>query len=1265
MKKNIFKILLISLLCICFVSNINASLSCDTRIDYQGIKPGGFDVKVYYCNFEPTGDMAPVATAASYSDADAKKDSYTYSQMASTSSKVGGGAPVPLCNYKGNGYEISESSTCTATKTVVFSYDQTIKGTCTCKEGVYTQTPTPKKMKAELEPGGCDGTLVCTQDTTIKHYKCPDGYTGSSDTTDSGEECTKSIPFSETVTEDTAKTQDDLVSDCNSDEGVSNCTCTAPVFTLKCPEFKCTRRSKVNGACYEQFKIKNGPTAYCINPSEHFPTETGNNYQYDYRFDVQKCSSSHSTVDCGYANIMIEGAYYNKKYPSKAISDNSISLALRLWGAHSRTSGFGNVGLANTESNCSSLMIYHTDMPNVYKTTIGYITSAYFDAVSGYIAGNDNTVKNLLDNSDSPIGGGFKYKDSEGVEHTYITCDRIGLVCGSSPKDRVYKAAFALYFNTVLGNSDMLYHLQEIFGGPTDTTPEGATLLEEVVSEGEEVRTYSWIEVEFEGGTSIDIIGRDVIVDCDKVENDPTYEYYKTKVDGAKILPFCQVKVTLVDIDGNPISESKIKECNLKNFNCYSKKFRFALCDFVQETNTTPSIVVHYTKTQKSYSVRKYTVCGSTTGYQTMFAFYNNSETSRFSKPDPGKTTFTILPSCRLTPETCTDLDIRKSEGKCENSKADETSYNDTFVSYVKDPPLNCILNARANSVEYDYSDEFGVNKEACRIFCSDSVEYIMADKIRVKSGRTVKFDIEIQATKMRQSNKLFTSVIRERRSCISKIYVGNNKYDGGYDWEKLYGITNTEILNILKKPNIENLTDLLRILEVKSASENNRKENIDKLLFDLYNCNLYSKNDILRNVKVSNAEKVKFVSEEIYRSYSVDNNFGLSDCSIFDRNGNYYNDCVKMGGTTFEGGAELANSNAQGNVVLTGKKVGEAPGVSMSAYATKDKNKDDDNTIRFSVSKVKYCDNTDCVKYDKYSSNPDNYNIYNGGKFKTASSTRSYDGKTIPNNEFAMFEITTDFGFYNNDKYQVYPDSGYVKDVTSGGTLPGLLSIDSHSYPSSKNAYNACSIKGVRDSHGKVDDSFNRCEVTYNLDYIHTYKRNYKSNNFLNAINEMNQFTCYIDFEPPQTCPTDDCKGDNGLKDNTLYRNIDTTKMFNDYPEEDSNWATQEGLIATANIEASSDLLKQTDEYLEYSITLSPNQIRAIKSDINRTNENGVNAYMNEGVYGCSIEDNTYRNCKSYFLDELRKGSAEGGSAYGTIDPEYSFGVSKHNSGD
>ena len=119
---------------------------------------------------------------------------------------------------------------------------------------------------------------------------------------------------------------------------------------------------------------------------------------------------------------------------------------------------------------------------------------------------------------------------------------------------------------------------------------------------------------------------------------------------------------------------------------------------------------------------------------------------------------------------------------------------------------------------------------------------------------------------------------------------------------------------------------------------------------------------------------------------------------------------------------------------------------------------------------------------------------------------------------------------------------------------------------------------------------------------------------------------------------------------------------MFPSHVAVPDNWATEEGVKAREQIESTADLLRTSDELLEYSITLSPDQIKEIR-EYNKTH----GGYANEKIYSCDPTDETatYRNCTSEFLDILRGKSAQYGDSteFGTFNQPYTTGVSNYNS--
>lgn len=58
---------------------------------------------------------------------------------------------------------------------------------------------------------------------------------------------------------------------------------------------------------------------------------------------------------------------------------------------------------------------------------------------------------------------------------------------------------------------------------------------------------------------------------------------------------------------------------------------------------------------------------------------------------------------------------------------------------------MNCIMNACNVSQrnQYDFSKEYGVNTEVCRVFCREEVEFYLANKTRVYAGMQFKYKID------------------------------------------------------------------------------------------------------------------------------------------------------------------------------------------------------------------------------------------------------------------------------------------------------------------------------------------------------------------------------------------------------------------------------------------------------------------------------------------------------------------------------------------
>ena len=101
-------------------------------------------------------------------------------------------------------------------------------------------------------------------------------------------------------------------------------------------------------------------------------------------------------------------------------------------------------------------------------------------------------------------------------------------------------------------------------------------------------------------------------------------------------------------------------------------------------------------------------------------------------------------------------------------------------------------------------------------------------------------------------------------------------------------------------------------------------------------------------------------------------------------------------------------------------------------------------------------------------------------------------------------------------------------------------------------------------------------------------------------------------------------------------------------------NWDTPEATRIQSQIEASSRLYFTDDEYLDYSVTLTPENIKKIKKynkDNNTRSLFSTKGYTNNTLYACSNPDENdglLLNCKSTFVNSIKNG--EFGFKFNTV---------------
>ncbi len=1005
------------------------------------------------------------------------------------------------------------------------------------------------------------------------------------------------------------------ISECKTANSVSSCTCNASdiAYAFYCPVYTCTKEDKEVELCTPVFQTPTGGTVYCVNPGQEFSSGYSTTAEYipDSDFSVKNCETSYSTVDCGYANILIEGAKYE-------IPDKTIEFAMRLWGVHTQQAGFDTIGISNrTGTNCGTATYFM--LSNGYSG----------DLINPYVETYKEFAKVILDK--------VRYKDeiipTGDLSVFEITCDKnkLGVACGTG--DQEYKVALALLANTVLGNNKMQEHLRDLFDGEISEEVETAELMtSEDGTQYVQVTFEELREVTHNSNLKIDCTKLDEMVSSGKI----------TAEQKEQIEPFCRVEISLVDGRGRelPGYGPAYPDYCIKNY-CRRKLENFAICDLDESITTPIKIVVTYEKSPSSKSVTKYVSCSNPLNNQILFGFdadLTDTETHPSTDPteerEPYSETFEIRNyKCA---GFCDDYSIREdSKDNCDDNAS---NYNRTYDSSFKDPSLKCILNmgSAAYKNSYNYSDEFEVGNRFCRIYCSDEVVFHMADKIKETSGKRFYYDIERSVRNDKNIRYLFTNIVEEKRNCVSEIYYDVNKFSDSVDWKGIYnlgkttrgtsdGITDEEI------EGIDSWKTLFEVLVKKAQNEGGRTENINRILYDLFNCNLYTEKEIKDAGVVKPKDyKAKNIKETIIKKFQKSNNYGIgtdTNCKFGASDAERDRECVSMNNIQYDFGAPTAGKTAVMKSVVSSK-----------------------NTL----SDLIYCSGEDCFYYDL--DHPENE--YNYPTNKTSSTetldvketfgdnTRisgqvfSSDKVDIPINDYVMFTVQTDISFYNSSRYQVKPDG---KVITAGSERgKNYLLLDAYAYTVDRNAYNSgvCSdrdfLKGI---------NYRRCNITHSYNRIETYFRKNSNDSFYTTVNNHKNHSCYVDVE----IPSPECDPSKQIcRIGTTYRNVDIANMFPSSTDgyttkTNSNWGTENGKKATLNITQSASTIRTTEEYLQYSITLNPVQIENIKS------YNNNNTYVNEAVFNCQISGDTYRNCISPFMEELRTNGE-----YGTIDQKH-----------
>ena len=1189
-------IILLALLLLPF-NKLDAALTCgDTTIIETPNVSSNWDVNMVTCNWFDTGVSEEPVDTLSYSQTEYLGEMYwvrnLYDQEMHEASEI----DIPWCRTdnkigpSGHVGQIDGVTHHNYVTTCCVAYDsegncssyQTISGTCTYR--------TYENIHSDMPPGPACG------------------------------EC---VPCS-----------------CNSDEPVLH-------YVNVCPHWGCNAtRQRVPGFCIHTFYSKTDDmTAFCVNPSYGFPGNVEMNYQRQ-PLDATKCISSNSTVDCGFANILIESMYHDFR-------DQVTSLALRMWGGRTNQGGYDKSGLAmpfqgyqcNYPYEFPKYKYPYSNSSSVYKETMGFVFATYFEALSQYeiykvsdlvgflkkLACENgpyavSCTGNFNDNSYFTGGGSterFAMTQGLGGEITYDELDefdveRFANRGGTIEVSADYINAWALILNTIFGNRDMQDHLREMFG-ERSTDPVAASVDSYVVDDfsmiavqyreditGDQKSYCEDIRVKYNSGEYLDMDERRLLDFCN---NEIKYVIGKR---GSSFVDFASGQV-VSDLNGDnriddydlsviPLTKTyKFEYCQKDT--CYAKVDYFATCNDgtdVEEKYDLVYAVIEYNESKSSGAIRKYFACGPG-DLQTMYAYSKTGD-----KSDRLTQIVEIDLMCNTT-RNCNNYEIRK-HNEC-GTEAGGYSHD-----YIRDPSLNCIINMQNTTSRrsYDYSDFFGVNSNFCKIYCSDAVEYYTADKFDLYSGLSFKLDIEYKLFEENKSPTPFSSIVLMKRTCASKIFYDDNKFEDYIDFEHMYDHISAE-----QAKNIHSWKDLYETIKPYGDSV----AHIREIKYDLYNCNLYSEIPVPKpkNNRIGN------VYSRIKELYSKENDYGFNGDAFGYNRGVRFNEeenTVIDANIAYSGGAYYVGPDRRVGSKLDDIKIGYEIN-NHTGYKNGN------------VSDVTYCTGKDCFKY--YPTGEDEYLLPDQLKSNKNRVISTEQGDDIPTNDYAYFTIVNEVDFYNDSKFQIEPYTGDVADVT--GISEELydedyLDLQKYVYPVSTDANVECRIKKNGNSYE------DKCNILHEFRIDNTYYRKLGrgTNDYVNAIKTYDH-SCNIDYLQPPT----------SLEDEIIIRNTDLSNIFPSIIGDDNrrvaiNWMNSEKYINSIE-----SYIKTHGEYQyyesheEYSYTFTQSSLQKIR-DYNNSVVVGK-SYLDNSIEkgSCTITDgNIALGCKSSFITKMQEEELE-----------------------
>lgn len=1005
----------------------------------------------------------------------------------------------------------------------------------------------------------------------------------------------------------------------------------------------------INGETFTASSSKGSVPAYCIN--QHLLMPDNGKFMWDSSFNVTACKDSNSSKDCGYGYILLKSYALGYDY---AVTN----VALRLWAAsdnHGAAAGYDDSpGVPVSETR--GFVEPHW---NVYKQTakeinirryIKYVNSKGTDFKNDVFKGSYKTVKKLSDLQGISCNG-FNPIPNDSIAHS--TGENMGILCTGVNEE--YLKSIYLYILALQGNKipiDEVYRKHLSNKCKTDSSFKSKN--KELCANPDEAT----IDVgDYTNRNYIPVSAKVTYIDPESFETTIKFTMseevdVECSADELATANYCKTNVEITDSNGNVVKADHYDECK-KNI-CYIKVKGMKTCnkDTVGQTKKI-TIKVITDKVYGDLAVKKMVACDSPGSNQIFFALdldnaLTNTGDPKVDHRDVTEQTVTITCPCEPTNKCMNDDIIDRLNRKntksnlnatCETKDGGTGEYDTYEDNSLEDPNMNCIINMcyDGQQSQYDYSEKYGVNNKYCTLYCRDEVRFYLANKTKVYTGMQFRYDV---GTKLKNKGiikqqidtndvKYLTSVVRQERHCTSVIDYKTWKAD--YD---------------------------------KASSLDK-----EQLIYDIENCNLYDINKI--NVK------------KYYEDAKVIEN-GNS------RTGYTTVDYIQK---TLKCQMDASGEDSCADLELEYKSKYNGDGTNTFA-------KDEGQVI----SEVKYCSGSECYQY-KCPSKAKDYNTRLKECNEWSKTTQAefdpdgenittiINGVAVPKNDYAAIVISSEVDFSNPIKYQTKAFTGDVKRVENDKVEDMYTPLGKNVYPVELNQRTFVNNPNDEENWKFVKhyykfrllvDRPNRAmekylgllgnEQGHQFDYNYTCNFDvYNKSTDYSCDPEANYNKCYEISADGVVTFHDSFKDENGNEVacskecvqsggyGFIFRNVQLDNMFPSEAVRDTgnNWTTDKAKEAIKEIEASADKMYTTDDYLEYSYTITPEAIKSIK-DYNKQEESS-GGYQNSTLYGCESSKtnvSAFENCKSKFLEEIGKDETVLGM---NITAHKSNGISKY----